>query len=349
MSPFSNPVQEQCGSSMSGLDCVLPWILDLPCNNRHGQLQKLCWLDSSTLLALVSPGLSTIPERGLQQEDQLWELHVCTSDGSPWFASSPPSAPSSIRSGPVTPLGGPFHAMGLVPLLHGGRPPHIPSTVAASAVIQGEGGALKMYTKGGRIETLAPSACLPEQCTSLSFIPLPSSVVASRPIIGLSASSGKLYWGSELVASEVTSFALRSGGAGGPALLYTTRRSLLYTVFFKQLMSGSYHHRELLASNVPKPGSQMLQDEQQGQTNDLQQQPAQQKRHQPAQKLGAAGIYVRHDDNKRDDDMRAAMHAAMRPSELNAAARDIVVRAVEQGSRLVSVPRGRAENTRNKR
>jgi hypothetical protein len=39
--------------------------------------------------------------------------------------------------------------------------------------------------------------------------------------------------------------------------------------------------------------------------------------------------------------MRAAMHAAMRPSELDAAARDIVVRAVEQGSRLVSVPQGR--------
>ena len=49
---------------------------------------------------------------------------------------------------------------------------------------------------------------------------------------------------------------------------------------------------------------------------------------------------VRHDRERRDDDMHAAMHAAMRPSALTAAARDVVVRAVEQGSRLVAAPKG---------
>ena len=276
----------------------------------------------------------------MQLEDHLLELNICASDGSTWSSSGPPSL---IKIGPCTSLGR-FHVVALTPLPDRGYPSkHL--TTASSAVVQGEDGLLKLYAKGGQLENLAPSACFPEQCAIVSPISVLSSAsLSSRPVVGLSGSSGKLFWGSELIASEVTSFALRSGGAGGPALLYTTRRSLLYTVFFRQLISGSYHHRELLASNATKTGPRQLLDEQKGQPDDSdsqQQQPSQQQRHQPSQKLGAAGIYVRHDDNRRDDDMRAAMHAAMRPSELDAAARDIVVRAVEQGSRLVSVPQGR--------
>ena len=37
------------------------------------------------------------------------------------------------------------------------------------------------------------------------------------------------------------------------------------------------------------------------------------------------------------------MHAAMRPSEWSAAARDVVVRAVEQGSLLISAPEDEVE------
>jgi elongator complex protein 1 len=54
------------------------------------------------------------------------------------------------------------------------------------------------------------------------------------PALGLS-STGALYWGSTQVATEVTSFTVRVGGPGGPALLYCTRRNLLYTVFFTQV------------------------------------------------------------------------------------------------------------------
>lgn len=43
--------------------------------------------------------------------------------------------------------------------------------------------------------------------------------------------------------------------------------------------------------------------------------------------------------------MRAAMHAAMKPSASNAAARDVVVRAVEQGSRLVAAPKGECKGS----
>lgn len=39
------------------------------------------------------------------------------------------------------------------------------------------------------------------------------------------------------------------------------------------------------------------------------------------------------------DHMRAAMRAAMRPAESHAAARDTVVRAVEQGAALLTAPR----------
>lgn len=52
--------------------------------------------------------------------------------------------------------------------------------------------------------------------------------------MGLSA-AGDLYWGSHKVASGVTSMSVRAGGAGGPALLFITRTSLLYTVYLTQV------------------------------------------------------------------------------------------------------------------
>lgn len=48
------------------------------------------------------------------------------------------------------------------------------------------------------------------------------------------------------MAGEVTSFAVREAGPGGPALLYTTRKGLMYTVLFAQL--PAYRHRELTAA-----------------------------------------------------------------------------------------------------
>lgn len=72
------------------------------------------------------------------------------------------------------------------------------------------------------------------------------------PAIGLTT-GGQLYWGAALVATEVTSAQIRSGGAGGPALLYTTRKSLMYTVFFSQLSAG-HVHKELLQRDQDAEG-----------------------------------------------------------------------------------------------
>ncbi len=44
------------------------------------------------------------------------------------------------------------------------------------------------------------------------------------------AAQGRLFLGAHALAADVTSFALRGGGAGGPALLYTSRSSQLHVV-----------------------------------------------------------------------------------------------------------------------
>jgi hypothetical protein len=44
-----------------------------------------------------------------------------------------------------------------------------------------------------------------------------------------------------------------------------------------------------------------------------------------------------------NNDMHAAMHQAMRPTTANAAARDVMVRSVEQGSHLLTAPRDRVQ------
>lgn len=61
-----------------------------------------------------------------------------------------------------------------------------------------------------------------------------AQVAAIAPAVGLS-DSGNLYWGQKLVASNVISIAVRGGGPGGPALLFTTRQALLIVVMVGQL------------------------------------------------------------------------------------------------------------------
>jgi hypothetical protein len=74
--------------------------------------------------------------------------------------------------------------------------------------------------------------------------PLPVAGAAQRPAFGLSA-SGRLHWGDQQLAADVTSVVLRHGGDGGPALLYITRQQLLYTALLQQL--GSYSHQAVVA------------------------------------------------------------------------------------------------------
>jgi len=105
-----------------------------------------------------------------------------------------------------------------------------------------------------------------------------------------------------LVAPEVTSLTTRTGGPGGPALLFCSRRSLMYTVFLAQLCApGGYAHKELTeASGLGLPSE---------------------RKHLEV------------------SEMRSAMHQGMRPNAAIAAARDVLVRSVEQGSHLLAAPK----------
>ncbi len=58
----------------------------------------------------------------------------------------------------------------------------------------------------------------------VSSNPAVATLQDTPPLLGL-APGGALLWGSRvLVPRDVTSFAVRPYGSGGPALLYTTRR-----------------------------------------------------------------------------------------------------------------------------
>jgi len=49
---------------------------------------------------------------------------------------------------------------------------------------------------------------------------------------------------------------LAAGGPGGPALLYCTRRNLLYTVFLAHL--SAYAHRELTQASADGPSARRM-------------------------------------------------------------------------------------------
>jgi elongator complex protein 1 len=104
------------------------------------------------------------------------------------------------------------------------------------------GGLARCDPGGGAPWPLGPGASFPVPCPLMAPLPAGSGGGGGGAAIGL-APNGALYWGPRLVAGGVTSFALRWGGAGGPALLYTTRSSLLYVVMLSQL--PGYVHREV--------------------------------------------------------------------------------------------------------
>ena len=102
------------------------------------------------------------------------------------------------------------------------------------------------------------------------------------PATGLTA-QGLLCLGATVLATDVASAAIRAGGAGGPALLFATRKSLLYVAFLGQLMPAAaaamsvvgdmppncvgsleratmhqaYQHKELLAVDSSRPRQEL--------------------------------------------------------------------------------------------
>jgi hypothetical protein len=111
------------------------------------------------------------------------------------------------------------------------------------ALMQLASGALLRHAPGsGGPQPLGPSVSFPTPCPLMTPLPSVSGSSGAAAAIGL-APNGVLYAGRRAVASGVTSFAVRWGGSGGGAVLYTTRQSLLYVVMLSQL--GSYVHREV--------------------------------------------------------------------------------------------------------
>ena len=60
---------------------------------------------------------------------------------------------------------------------------------------------------------------------------------AGAALVGLSA-NGHLYWGSDLVAEQCTSAAIRDKGPGGPHLLWTTHANFLHCRPFASLLQS---------------------------------------------------------------------------------------------------------------
>ncbi|GBF99867.1 hypothetical protein Rsub_12507 [Raphidocelis subcapitata] len=274
------------------------------------RIKAAAWLGPGRLLLVAAPH----PEPGLEASpgDVLVELTVRLPEpllSAPEGEAPPEAEPLEWEEAAVSYAGGSvLSAAPLPPPALAGAAAAVGAAApgaaagaagAAAALLQLASGALLRYEPGGGgAVPLGAAASFPAPCSAFAPLPLPPALpgAGGGAAVGLTP-GGVLYCGPRAVAGGVTSFAVRWGGAGGAALLYTTRQSLLFTVMLRQLQS--YVHKEPDVSSLPAPPSQR-------------------------------------------DPLKAAMSAAMRPAAPAAAARDVHVRAVEQGARLVAAPAGGA-------
>ncbi|KAG2485392.1 hypothetical protein HYH03_015878 [Edaphochlamys debaryana] len=214
--------------------------LDVPLAGGR-RCRALCWLQgASSLVVLAAP----YPEAGLEEGagDVLVEVAVRWASSGPGDAADPRPCPVvQLDERPPVYAGG--RVLRLAPYTGPG---------GGAAVELADGRVSVFRTDASSLEALGPAAALPEGCSAVR--PTPAAAVAAAaarglppppPLLGLGR-GGRLCWGPAVLAtSDVTSFAVRSYGPGGPALLYTSRKNLLYTVLMTQL--ASYTHKELLA------------------------------------------------------------------------------------------------------
>ena len=137
-----------------------------------------------------------------------------------------------------------------------------------------DGAVLRLHAAGLEVEGLSRLPGFPEPCPHMRATPaaahgdmgrVPSSaLLPSRwcggtchalhgvagmelPLaLGLSC-KGHLYWGSTLLRVGVSSFGVRSDGAGGPFLLAVTRDSVLHTLPFSRLLGPQAASEEATA------------------------------------------------------------------------------------------------------
>ena len=198
------------------------------------------------------------------------------------------------------------------------------SLPGGGALVQASGGALWRYLAGGRMEAVPLQGCFPVSCPRMAAVPdePPAASAAADasgapalravlagaapgPAIGL-ATTGQLFWGSRLLASDATSFVLRGSGAGGAHLVYTTRQHTMRLLPLAAL---------LLAGSSSDGG---------------------------AAAAAANGAAQRQEQQQAPRHFYAAIRAAMQPAGAGAAsvAHDVSVRSVEQHALLVAAPPG---------
>ncbi|EFJ51885.1 hypothetical protein VOLCADRAFT_87528, partial [Volvox carteri f. nagariensis] len=277
-------------------------VLDVPLAGGR-RARAVCWMyGSSSLLVLASP----YPEPGLEDGagDVLVQVDV-------EWVSSGPADPTDPRVSPEVRL------TEHVPVYAGARVLRLAPHTAGGVAVQLARGAVARFTRGAAaLVSCGPAAAFKMPCPIVRSTPaLLRSAGSSAeeqllpPLVGLSR-TGMLCWGSAVIATaDVTSVAVRARGPGGPALLYTTRKNLMYTVLMSQL--ASYTHRELTAD------------------------PHGFRSH--STRVKPLAVRSSHAAT-REGEMRAAMHAAMFPDAATAASRDVAVRAVEAGAMLVACP-----------
>lgn len=198
------------------------------------RVKAATWLAPGRVLLVCAPHA----ESALEDEpgDVLIELAVSLPD--PVLSAAPGNAAAAEaegRSAPViTECAPPDYAGG--PVIAAAPTP------GGVALLQLASGALLRTLPGAGNGTaavpLGAGGSFPVPCPAMA--PLPPGAPAAA--VGLAA-NGVLYAGPRAIAGGVTSFTLREFGAGGSALLYTTRGSLLYTVMLSRL--GAYVHKEV--------------------------------------------------------------------------------------------------------
>jgi elongator complex protein 1 len=231
----------------------------------------LVWTSRSSLLLLAAPYPA---EEGLEEGEGTVLIQVSVQIPSDLFTTAAAAAAATGGLGPAGSASvyqaGPEVVTAMQRVSYaGGQVIAAAAHPAGGALLQLQHGPALYYSADGQLPQLQGQAALGSPCRTIRVLPnapagagtaaanrmyaanahsaagKPSSsssgqraaaVASLAPALGLTA-HGALYWGSKLLASDVTSFALRGGGPGGPAVLFVTRQALLYVVMVSQLPS----------------------------------------------------------------------------------------------------------------
>lgn len=177
------------------MSCIVPCRTGLP-----RLLPQLLALDSPALAAAVAAGSGSVQTAAWVTSDRLL-LAMCIAGSSSELLVEVEVDAEAGTAAEVAAV-----SFGVPPLLcccacPGSR---------GGVLLQLHSGELMLYSLGGQLQPLHSADCFPRGCQQMAALPPASLAATGSPAVGLNA-NGQLYWGSRLLASEVTSFAVRSG------------------------------------------------------------------------------------------------------------------------------------------